>query len=209
MKTPTTPSSIPISSMSRRRSPGQVIAIHVNDNQLVRRGQPLVEHRSRRTQQAQAGAGQAQGAAGPDPDRAGAGQPDAARWRRRHNASRDLARYRSLQATNPQAVAQQQVDQAWPPTAMPAPSVDRRRGPGRRRQGPDQDARGPDRHRPDQSGLCPYRRAGGRPCRPAQRRAGQLCHAGPGTDDHRAAAIVGDGQFQGNPARPDAAGPAR
>lgn len=89
---------------------GQVIAIPVNDNQFVRRGEVLAEIDSAdaharlsqidaqraqaQTQIAQAEAGEAGAAA----------QADA--------ASRDLARYHLLQRTAPSAVAQQQVDQA-------------------------------------------------------------------------------------------------
>lgn len=89
---------------------GPVLLIHVRDNQRVRAGQPLVEIDSRNQQaaldqvlaqrlQAQTQVLQAQAQ-----DRAAAAQLT--------NASRDLARYRALQASAPQAVARQQIDQA-------------------------------------------------------------------------------------------------
>ncbi len=89
---------------------GQVIAVHVNDNQFVRKGQPLVDIDSAdaqaklnqvRAQEAQAETQFNQARAS---ERGAAAQAA--------NTQRDLARYRFLQKTSPAAVAQQQVDQA-------------------------------------------------------------------------------------------------
>ena len=96
---------------------GQVLTVAVNDNQEVKRGQPLVELGSADsetkfmqakaqevqalTQVAQARASEASATA----QEAGAAAQEA-------SAERDLARYRQLQQTAPQAVAQQQIDQA-------------------------------------------------------------------------------------------------
>src|ERR1700761_5052076 len=89
---------------------GQVIAVRVNDNQRVRKGQMLVEIDSAdadtrlaqvQAQQAQAETQIAQAMAA---ERGAAAQAQ--------NAERDLARYRLLQRTSPLAVAQQQIDQA-------------------------------------------------------------------------------------------------
>jgi membrane fusion protein (multidrug efflux system) len=89
---------------------GQVRRVYVNDNQTVRRGQPLIEIDSAdalaKLSQAQAQEAQAetqyhQAIAS---ERGAQAQAD--------NTSRDLARYRLLKRTSPQAVAQQQIDQA-------------------------------------------------------------------------------------------------
>ncbi len=89
---------------------GQVIAVLVNDNQRVRKGQMLVEIDSAdaRTRLAQVQAQQAQ--AETQYDQALATERGAAA--QAENAERDLARYRLLQRTSPLAVAQQQIDQA-------------------------------------------------------------------------------------------------
>ena len=89
---------------------GQVIAVRANDNQLVRRGQPLVEINSAdaRTRLMQAEAQQVQAMTQIAQARAsemGAAAQEA-------SARRDLARYSQLAKTAPQAVAQQQIDQA-------------------------------------------------------------------------------------------------
>jgi membrane fusion protein (multidrug efflux system) len=89
---------------------GRITVVHAADNQLVRKGDLLIEIDSADAQaklrQAQAQKvqavtqiGQARAA-----ERGAAAQAD--------NARRDLARYRLLQKTTPAAVAQQQVDQA-------------------------------------------------------------------------------------------------
>lgn len=89
---------------------GQVVAIHVNDNQFVRAGQPLIEIDSADAtaklnqvvaQEAQADTQYNQALA---TERGAEAQAQ--------NAERDLARYRLLQSTTPAAVAQQQIDQA-------------------------------------------------------------------------------------------------
>jgi membrane fusion protein (multidrug efflux system) len=89
---------------------GQVIALDVTDNQLVRRGQVVAElgpqDEAARLAQVQAQGAQAE----TQLQQALAGQTGA--LAQVSNASADLARYRALQATNPQAVAQQQLDQA-------------------------------------------------------------------------------------------------
>jgi membrane fusion protein (multidrug efflux system) len=89
---------------------GQVLAIHVNDNQRVRAGEPLLEIDARnqmaQLEQTLAQRLQAQTQVIQAQAQLRAAQAQAS------NTSRDLQRYRSLQATAPQAVAQQQVDQA-------------------------------------------------------------------------------------------------
>jgi len=89
---------------------GLVLAVHVNDNQRVRAGQPLLELDARPQEAAldQALAQKLQAATQIAQAEAQLRAADA----QVANTSRDLARYRSLQATTPQAVAQQQVDQA-------------------------------------------------------------------------------------------------
>jgi membrane fusion protein (multidrug efflux system) len=89
---------------------GQIIAIHVNDNQPVRAGQPLVDIDAR-TQEAQLDQTLAQRLQATTQIEQAQAQLRAA-LAQVTNTSRDLARYRTLQATTPQAVAQQQVDQA-------------------------------------------------------------------------------------------------
>jgi len=103
---------------------GLVTKVEVNDNQTVRPGQPLVEIDSAtaQTQVAEAQAREAQARSQVDNARvqisvaqAGYDQAladQAAAEAQADNAARDLARFRALQATNPQAVAQQQFDQA-------------------------------------------------------------------------------------------------
>jgi len=89
---------------------GQVTRVFVNDNQVVRRGQPLIEIDSAdataKLQQAQAQEAQAetQYHQAMATERGAQAQAD--------SANRDLARYRMLQRTAPLAVAQQQIDQA-------------------------------------------------------------------------------------------------
>jgi membrane fusion protein (multidrug efflux system) len=89
---------------------GLVIAIHVNDNQFVRRGQPLVDIDSAdanaKLNQVQAQEAQAQ----TQYDEALATERGAEA--QAMNAEADLDRYRLLQRTSPAAVAQQQIDQA-------------------------------------------------------------------------------------------------
>jgi membrane fusion protein, multidrug efflux system len=89
---------------------GQVLRVLVNDNQMVRKGQLLVEidpadANARllqvQSQEAQAETQYRQAVAQEEGSAAQAA-----------NAERDLARYHLLQRTSPQAVAQQQVDQA-------------------------------------------------------------------------------------------------
>jgi membrane fusion protein (multidrug efflux system) len=89
---------------------GQVLAVHVNDNQRVRAGQPLVDIDAR-TQTAQLEQTMAQRLQALTQIEQAQAQERAA-LAQVTNTSRDLARYRTLQATTPQAVAQQQVDQA-------------------------------------------------------------------------------------------------
>jgi membrane fusion protein (multidrug efflux system) len=103
---------------------GQVTQVRVNDNQRVIAGQPLAEIDSAdaQTRVAESQAHIAQAQAQVDNAReqiavAGSAllqaQSDAEAARAQaENAALDLARYRSLQATNPAAVAQQQLDQA-------------------------------------------------------------------------------------------------
>ena len=89
---------------------GPVLAIHVTDNQMVRAGQPLVDIDARpqmaQLEQAMAQRLQAQTQIGQAQAQIRAAQAQVT------NTSKDLARYRTLQATTPAAVAQQQVDQA-------------------------------------------------------------------------------------------------
>jgi membrane fusion protein (multidrug efflux system) len=89
---------------------GQVLIVHVNDNQRVRAGQPLVDIDAR-TQTAQLEQTMAQRVQALTQIEQAQAQERAA-LAQVVNTGRDLARYRSLQATTPQAVAQQQVDQA-------------------------------------------------------------------------------------------------
>lgn len=89
---------------------GRVTVVHAADNQLVRKGDLLIEIDSADAQAklSQARAQKVQAVTQIDQARAAergaAAQTD--------NARRDLARYRLLQKTTPAAVAQQQVDQA-------------------------------------------------------------------------------------------------
>jgi membrane fusion protein (multidrug efflux system) len=89
---------------------GQLTALLVNDNQLVRRGDVIAkinpQDAQAKLQQAQAQGVQAQ----TQLEQALAAQSGA--LAQAQNAASDLGRYRTLQTTNPQAVAQQQVDQA-------------------------------------------------------------------------------------------------
>ena len=89
---------------------GQLTALLVNDNQLVRRGDVIAKINSQdadaKLLQVQAQGVQAQ----TQLEQALAAQTAA--LAQAQNAASDLARYRTLQTTNPQAVAQQQVDQA-------------------------------------------------------------------------------------------------
>ena len=89
---------------------GPILAIHVNDNQMVRAGQPLADIDARpqmaQLEQAMAQRLQAQTQIGQAQAQIRAAQAQVT------NTSRDLARYHALQATTPAAVAQQQVDQA-------------------------------------------------------------------------------------------------
>jgi membrane fusion protein (multidrug efflux system) len=89
---------------------GQILAIHVNDNQTVHAGQPLadIDARPQMAQLEQALAQRLQATTQIEQARANTRAADA----QVTNTSRDLARYRQLQATAPAAVAQQQVDQA-------------------------------------------------------------------------------------------------
>ncbi len=89
---------------------GQVLQIHVTDNQLVRAGQPLVEIDAR-NQLAQLEQTEAQRLQALTQIEQAQAQERAAQAQVT-NASRDLARYRTLQATAPQAMSQQQLDQA-------------------------------------------------------------------------------------------------
>jgi membrane fusion protein (multidrug efflux system) len=89
---------------------GQVIAIHVTDNQLVHKGDVLAELNPQDVQ-ARLDQVQAQGAqAETQYQQALASQTGVLAQAK--NAADDLARYHALQQANPQAVAQQQVDQA-------------------------------------------------------------------------------------------------
>jgi membrane fusion protein (multidrug efflux system) len=89
---------------------GQVIAVLVNDNQFVRKGQLLVaiDSASANAQLSQVAAQKAQ--AQTQYEQAVATERGAAA--QAVSAQHDLARYRLLQRTSPAAVAQQQVDQA-------------------------------------------------------------------------------------------------
>ena len=89
---------------------GRVTQIHVTDNQLVHKGDPLLDIDAAdfdaklvqaEAQQAQAETQLLQNEAS---EKGAAAQAE--------NAQRDLERYRLLQRTSPQAVAQQQLDQA-------------------------------------------------------------------------------------------------
>jgi membrane fusion protein (multidrug efflux system) len=103
---------------------GRVTQVLVNDNQVVRAGQPLVAIDSSdvQTKVAQAQAQKAQAQAQVDNARVQIlvneaayqqAQADAvAAEAQADNAARDLARYRTLQQMNAAAVAQQQLDQA-------------------------------------------------------------------------------------------------
>jgi membrane fusion protein (multidrug efflux system) len=103
---------------------GLVTKVEVDDNQRVSAGQPLVEIDSAQaqTQVADAQAKEAQAQSQVDDARvqisvAEAGYEQAladvaSAGAQAEQAARDLARYKALQATNPQAVAQQQFDQA-------------------------------------------------------------------------------------------------
>jgi membrane fusion protein (multidrug efflux system) len=90
---------------------GRVLRVAVNDNQLVRRGQLLVkiDPSDMQARLAQAEAQEAQ--AETQHQQAVASERGAAA--QAVNARRDLDRYYLLQKTNPAAVAQQQVDQAY------------------------------------------------------------------------------------------------
>jgi len=103
---------------------GRVTQVMVDDNQLVRPGQPVITIDSAdvETRVAQARAQQAQAQAQVDNARAQI-QVSQASYRQARadvaasraqadNAATELARYRNLQAINAQAVAQQQLDQA-------------------------------------------------------------------------------------------------
>ncbi|HEX4270482.1 MAG TPA: HlyD family secretion protein [Rhizomicrobium sp.] len=89
---------------------GQVLAVHVNDNQRVRAGEPLVDIDAR-TQTAQLEQTMAQRVQALTQIQQAEAQERAAQAQVT-NTSRDLARYRGLMAAAPLAVAQQQVDQA-------------------------------------------------------------------------------------------------
>src|SRR5580700_6354613 len=89
---------------------GQVIAIRVTDNQLVHKGDVIAELNPQDAE-ARLDQVQAQGAqAETQYQQALANQTGVLAQAK--NAADDLARYHALQQTNPQAVAQQQVDQA-------------------------------------------------------------------------------------------------
>lgn len=89
---------------------GQVIKVPINDNQLVHKGDLLVEINSAdantRLNQVQAQEAQAE----TQYEQAIASERGAAA--QAENAERDLARYRLLQRTSPAAVAQEQIDTA-------------------------------------------------------------------------------------------------
>ena len=89
---------------------GQVIMIDVRDNEQVHKGQPLVEidPAEARAKLDQAKAQQAQAETQYQQSLATEKGVEA----QAENAAQDLARYRSLQTTAPQAVSQQQLDQA-------------------------------------------------------------------------------------------------
>ena len=89
---------------------GQIVAVHVNDNQLVHRGDLLAEINPADTEarlaQVQAQAVQAEAQLQQSLASQQGAEAQAA------NAARDIARFRSLRKINPAAVAQQQFDQA-------------------------------------------------------------------------------------------------
>jgi len=89
---------------------GQITALHVTDNQLVKAGDPIAEidaaDANARVTQVEAQKAQAESQY--QQARAAEAGPVA----QAENAKRDLARYRLLQQSAPAAVAQQQVDQA-------------------------------------------------------------------------------------------------
>ena len=89
---------------------GQLVAITANDNELVHQGDVIArinpQDAQARLDQVEAQGVQAQ----TQYNQALASQSGA--LAQAQNAASDLARYHTLQATNPQAVAQQQVDQA-------------------------------------------------------------------------------------------------
>src|ERR1700744_3385283 len=89
---------------------GQVLVVHVNDNQRVPAVEPLVDIDAR-TQTAQLEQTMAQRVQALTQIEQAQAQERAA-LAQVTNTSRDLARYRGLMATTPQAVAQQQADQA-------------------------------------------------------------------------------------------------
>jgi len=103
---------------------GRVTEVLVNDNELVRAGQPVatIDSADVETRVDQARAQQAQAQAQVDTAQAQIAVNQASYHQARadlaasralaDNAATDLARYHSLQAINPQAVAQQQLDQA-------------------------------------------------------------------------------------------------
>jgi membrane fusion protein, multidrug efflux system len=115
---------------------GRIAHIMVNDNQEVRKGQLLVEidpsdeiARLNQTlaqeHQAETQLGQANAQVGVSQasyDQAQANTRGAAA--QATNAASDLARYRALKAVNPQAVAQQQLDQALATARNTAASLD-------------------------------------------------------------------------------------
>ncbi|HEX4271420.1 MAG TPA: HlyD family secretion protein, partial [Rhizomicrobium sp.] len=89
---------------------GQILQIHVGDNQDVRAGQPLVDIDARPQEAALEQAMAQRLQALTQLQQAQANKQAASA--QLANTSRDLARYRTLQHTAPQAVAQQQIDQA-------------------------------------------------------------------------------------------------
>jgi membrane fusion protein (multidrug efflux system) len=99
---------------------GQVLVIHVSDNQMVRAGQPLADIDARPQQAALEQALSQRLQALTQVEQAQAQMRGA--QAQVTNTSKDLARYHTLQSAAPQAVAQQQVDQG-PPHATPPPSA--------------------------------------------------------------------------------------
>lgn len=103
---------------------GRVTQVLVTDNQLVQAGQPVatLDSADVQTKVAQADAQRAQAESQVDNARVQISVNQAAYQQsladvaaaqaQADNAARDLARYRALQAANPAAVAQQQIDQA-------------------------------------------------------------------------------------------------
>ncbi|SJZ83428.1 membrane fusion protein, multidrug efflux system [Enhydrobacter aerosaccus] len=89
---------------------GRVTKVYVNDNEQVHTGQPLVEIDPADVQAKLAQVEAQQEQAETQYQQALATEKGAAA--QAENASRDLERYRTLQKTTPQAVAQQQLDQA-------------------------------------------------------------------------------------------------